>query len=227
MKVDLPSSWRDRLAEELAAPYFRELSEFVDKERAAHEVHPHEDHVFSAFDVTPLDEVSVLLLGQDPYPTPGHAHGLCFSVQPGVKLPGSLKNMYKELEADLGVAQATTGYLLPWAQQGMLMLNTVLTVRSGEANSHQGKGWEKFTDAVIRAVNNKTDPVVFVLWGKAAEKKLSLIDESKHFVVKGAHPSPLSAKLWFGSKPFSKINAALVRHGKKPIDWALGTGVRT
>jgi uracil-DNA glycosylase len=221
VQVSLPPSWRARLAEELAAPYFKELCAFVDAERAAHVVHPDPEHVFAAFDATHYDDVRVVLLGQDPYPTPGHAHGLCFSVQPGVKPPASLKNIFKELADDLDVTAPSSGCLLPWARQGVLLLNTVLTVRSGEANSHQGKGWERFTDAVIRAVDAKRTPVVFVLWGNAAQKKRALVDESRHFVVAGAHPSPLSAKRWFGSRPFSQINAALVRAGSAPIDFHL------
>ncbi|MEZ4237432.1 MAG: uracil-DNA glycosylase [Myxococcota bacterium] len=222
MRELVPPSWAAALAPHLDAPWFAELERFVAEERAAHEVFPAHEHVFAALDATPLDEVRVVLLGQDPYPTPGHAHGLCFSVQPGVKLPGSLRNMYKELQTDLGVPMADTGYLMPWARQGMLMLNTVLTVRSGEANSHKGKGWEKFTDAVIGAVNAREQPAVFVLWGTHAKKKAKLVDADRHEVIAGPHPSPLSAKLWFGSKPFSQIQDALARRGLPPLDWRLG-----
>lgn len=219
--MKLPASWEPVLGAELKKPYFVELEEFLEAERKKYDVFPSEENVFAAFDATPYDNVNVFLLGQDPYPTPGHAHGLCFSVLPGVRPPGSLQNMFKELHDDLGVKIPKTGYLMPWARQGMLMLNAVLTVRSGEPNSHKDKGWEQFTDAAIKKVNEKSDPVVFVLWGGYAQKKLKLIDDKKHTVIKGAHPSPLSAKLWFGSKPFSKINAALKKNGKPEIDWSL------
>jgi uracil-DNA glycosylase len=217
--MQLPTSWARVLREELERDYWRSLIEFVAAERRMHTVLPAESQVFAALEATPYEAVKVLLLGQDPYPTPGHAHGLCFSVMPGIKPPASLLNIYKELQADLGIQRAASGYLQPWAEQGILMLNTVLTVRSGAANSHQGRGWELFTDAIIRAVNAKPEPVVFVLWGNAAQKKLALIDTAKHAVVKGAHPSPLAAKKWFGSKPFSQINAALIERGRTPIDW--------
>lgn len=219
MKV--PASWAKHLSDATSTDSWQKLVKFVEAERAKHEVHPAPEHVFAALEATSLDDVRVVLVGQDPYPTPGHAHGLCFSVMPGVKLPGSLLNMYKELRDDLGHEIATTGYLMPWAKQGVLMLNTVLTVRSGEANSHQKKGWEEFTDAVLATVNARNKPAVFVLWGKSAQKKQALVDESRHRVVAGAHPSPLSAKLWFGSRPFSKINAALEALGHEPINWKL------
>lgn len=219
--MQLPTSWAHVLREELERDYWRSLIEFVAAERQMHTVLPAAEQVFAALEATPYEAVKVLLLGQDPYPTPGHAHGLCFSVMPGVKPPASLLNIYKELQADLGVPRASTGNLEPWARQGILLLNTVLTVRSGAANSHQGRGWEQFTDAIIRAVNAKPEPVVFVLWGNAAQKKLSLIDTARHAVVKGAHPSPLAARKWFGSKPFSQINAALAARGRTPIDWRL------
>jgi uracil-DNA glycosylase len=164
----------------------------------------------------------VLLLGQDPYPTKGHAHGLAFSVQPGVRVPASLRNMYKELATDVGVVAPSHGSLVSWAEQGVLLLNAVLTVREGEPNSHRGRGWEIFTDEVIRKVNAKKTPVVFVLWGAYAQKKIPLIDTSRHKIVKAAHPSPLSAKNgFFKSRPFSQINAALEAAGRKPIDWQL------
>ncbi len=219
MKV--PKSWAKHLEDATSTESWKKLVKFVEAERDKHEVHPAAEHVFAALDATSLDDVRVVLVGQDPYPTPGHAHGLCFSVMPGVKLPGSLLNMYKELRDDLGHDIAKTGYLMPWAEQGVLMLNTVLTVRSGEANSHQKKGWEEFTDAVLTKVNERSKPAVFVLWGKSAQKKRYLVDETRHRVVAGAHPSPLSAKLWFGSRPFSKINKALEELGHKPIDWQL------
>ena len=217
---DLPASWRDALADEFSQPYWAELQEFVQAERESHRVFPPADEVYTAFQLTPLDQVRVFLLGQDPYPGEGQAHGLCFSVKPGVSLPGSLRNMYKELQDDLGIPPAKSGYLATWAEQGMLMLNAVLTVRAGEANSHKGKGWETFTDAAIRAVNDKPDPVVFVLWGAYAQKKIKLIDVDRHVIIQSAHPSPLSAANgFFGSKPYSKINAALKMHGYPEMDW--------
>lgn len=219
MRAAVPADWREALGEALDAPWFEELCRFVADERARHAVFPAEDQVFAALQATPLAEVKVVLLGQDPYPTPGHAHGLCFSVQPGVALPGSLRNMYRELNADLGVPVARSGTLLPWARQGILLLNTVLTVRSGEPNSHKGRGWEKFTDAVIDAVNRRPEPAVFALWGAHAKKKAKRIDADRHAIVAGPHPSPLSAKAWFGSRPFSRIDAALQSAGRAPIDW--------
>jgi uracil-DNA glycosylase len=219
MKNQLPAAWANVLADELAAPYFHELTKFVEEQREQDDVYPPPDEVFSAFHKTPYESTRVLLLGQDPYHGEGQAHGLCFSVKPGVKTPPSLVNIYKELNTDMGCEIPNHGHLTAWAAQGVLMLNTVLTVRSGEANSHRKKGWEKFTDAVIRKVNDKTSRVVFVLWGKPAQKKLSLIDEDRHVVVQSAHPSPLSARTgFFGSRPFSQINQTLE---EDPIDWCL------
>ena len=216
----LPASWRTVLADELSKPYFAELSRFVAEERGAHTVFPPRDEVFTALELTPYDDVSVLLLGQDPYHDDGQAHGLCFSVRPGVQPPPSLVNIFKEMESDLGLPPPKTGYLVRWAEQGVLMLNAVLTVRAHEPNSHKNHGWETFTDAVIRKVNDKRDPVVFVLWGGYAQKKAKLLDTSRHTVINSAHPSPLSARNgFFGSRPFSKINEALVRSGKRAIDW--------
>ena len=225
MNTQLPVDWHAALANELGSPYFTGLSRFIDKERAGHpgKIFPADDEVFNALRLTPLADVRVLILGQDPYPTRGHAHGLAFSVQPHVKpLPASLRNIVKELATDVGQPPPTTGSLLPWARQGVLLLNTVLTVREGEANSHQKKGWESFTDAVIRAVSDKSDPVVMILWGKPAQKKESLIDAARHTIIKSAHPSPLSATTgFFGSRPFSKTNAALKAAGREEIDWTL------
>lgn len=184
----LPESWRGVLGEELQKPYFKELTDFVEAERAKGPVFPPREEVFAALDATPYDRVKVLVLGQDPYHGEGQGHGLCFSVRPGVRTPPSLRNIYKEMRDELGLDIPDNGYLMPWAEQGVLLLNAVLTVRSGEANSHKGKGWEKFTDAVIRAVASRPDPAVFVLWGNYAQKKLPLIDEERHVVVKGAHP---------------------------------------
>lgn len=221
----IPPSWRPAVGAETDKPYFRELEKFVDAERKAHDVFPPAEDIFNALKYTPYDKVNVVLLGQDPYPTPGHAHGLCFSVRPGVKAPASLANIFKELQSDVGlpVPKVVCGTLDSWARQGVLLLNTVLTVRSGEPMSHRGKGWEAFTDEVIRQVNEKADPVVFVLWGKPAQTKRKLVDESRHAVVTAAHPSPLSARTgFFGSKTFSQVNEALRRFGKPEIDWTVG-----
>jgi uracil-DNA glycosylase len=222
MLVDLPLSWHHALASELAQPYFGKLAAFVDAEREQHQVFPPEQDVFNALKTTPLEQVNVLLLGQDPYHNDGQAHGLCFSVRPGIQPPPSLVNIFKELRDDLGYPVPNNGYLQHWAEQGVLMLNAVLTVRAHEANSHKNKGWERFTDAVIRNVNEKGEQVVFVLWGNYAQKKLTLIDTTRHVVVQSAHPSPLSARNGFwGSRPFSKINAALEAAGKPVIDWQI------
>ncbi len=217
----LPESWREVLAGETAKPYFAELAGFVAAERAEGQVFPPSGEVFSALSSTPYGQVKVLLLGQDPYHGEGQAHGMCFSVQRGVKVPPSLRNIYKELGTDVGVPAPDHGNLQAWADQGVLLLNAVLTVRAHEANSHKDKGWETFTDAVIRAVGEQPDPVVFVLWGNYAKKKLRLIDTSRHIVVQGAHPSPLSAKLFIGSRPFSQIDKGLADLGRTPIDWHL------
>ncbi|NJP67990.1 uracil-DNA glycosylase [Streptomyces spiramenti] len=215
----LPESWRDVLGEELAHPRYEELAAFVTAERASGPVFPPPEEVFAALEATPYHDVRVVVLGQDPYHGEGQGHGLCFSVRPGVKVPPSLRNIYKELLTDLGHPAPDNGYLMPWAHQGVLLLNTVLTVRSGEANSHKGRGWEKFTDAVISAVSARSEPVVFVLWGNHAKKKAALIDTDRHAIVDGAHPSPLSARKFLGSKPFSRIDAALAAQGHRPIDW--------
>ncbi|GAA2709804.1 MULTISPECIES: uracil-DNA glycosylase [Streptomyces] len=217
----LPESWHAVLAEELEKPYFKELTEFVEEERTKAPVYPPRGEVFAALEATPYDRVKVLILGQDPYHGPGQGHGLCFSVRPGVRTPPSLRNIYKEMCDELGHDVPDNGYLMPWAEQGVLLLNAVLTVRGGEPNSHKGKGWEKFTDAVIRAVAARQDPAVFVLWGNYAQKKLPLIDQERHVVVKGAHPSPLSAKKFLGSKPFTQINEAIAAQGHEPIDWRI------
>lgn len=221
MKVDLPPSWKERVGDELKKDYFKELSEFVDSERADHTIYPPAADVFNALKLTPFDTVRVVLLGQDPYHGPNQAHGLCFSVRPGVRPPPSLVNIFKELHHDLDCKIPNNGCLIPWAEQGVLLLNAVLTVRGGQPNSHKDKGWEKFTDAVIQAVNDKNDGVVFVLWGAYAQKKGKHIDEKKHRVVKSAHPSPLSANKFFGSQPFSKVNKELRDLGKPEIDWQI------
>ncbi|MBY8882331.1 uracil-DNA glycosylase [Actinacidiphila acidipaludis] len=217
----LPDSWQAALGGELDKPYFQQLTDFVAAEREKHRVFPPEDQVFAALEATPFDQVKVLILGQDPYHGEGQGHGLCFSVRPGVRTPPSLRNIFKEMRDELGHPIPDNGYLMPWAEQGVLLLNAVLTVREGEANSHKGKGWEKFTDAVIRAVSGRPDPAVFVLWGNYAKKKLPLIDTERHIVIQGAHPSPLSAKLFLGSRPFSQINAAVETQGHQAIDWRI------
>lgn len=222
LPADLPPSWLAALEPETRQPYWADLQRFVAAERQSQAVFPSEADTFNAFRFTPLEKVEVLLLGQDPYPTPGVAHGLCFSVRPGVALPASLRNIYKELADDVGAKPVPHGYLAAWAERGVLMLNACLTVRASQPNSHANKGWENFTDAAIRAVNASPRRVVFLLWGAYAQKKEKLIDPARHTVIKGTHPSPLSAHNgFFGSKPFSKINAALEEAGRKPIDWQL------
>jgi uracil-DNA glycosylase len=221
VKIDIPKSWKSVIGGEFTKPYFQKLDEFVTKERKSFKIFPPEDDVFSAFQLTPFDEVNVLLLGQDPYIHEGEAHGLCFSVRPGITVPPSLRNMYKELASDVGFRKPNNGFLEPWAKQGMLMLNTVLTVREGQAFSHKGQGWEIFTDAVISKVNEKTSPVIFVLFGKAAQEKIPMINLDLHKIVKRAHPSPMAAKFFLGSKPFSEINKKLEESGKPPIDWQI------
>ncbi len=222
MYINLPGTWHELLAGELEQPYFQKLEQFVDEERKQYTVYPPETEVFSALELTPYEGVRALLLGQDPYHDANQAHGLCFSVRPGGKPPPSLVNIFKELRSDLGCKIPNNGYLVPWARQGILMLNTVLTVRAHEANSHKGHGWEKFTDAIIRKVNEKEQRVVFILWGAPAQKKRALIDTSRHVIVESAHPSPLSARNgFFGSKPFSAVNHALREAGEPEIDWQI------
>ena len=218
----LPASWSAALAPALASPGFSALAAFVADERARHEVYPPEDSVLAAFEATPLDRVKVVLIGQDPYHGAGQAHGLAFSVPRGVVAPPSLANILRELADDVGVARPPHGCLTTWAERGVLLLNAVLTVRAGEASSHQRRGWEGLTDAAVRAVNARRRGAVFLLWGAAAQKKARLVDRSRHRVLTGVHPSPLSAyRGFFGSKPFSKTNAALRELGHDPIDWAL------
>jgi uracil-DNA glycosylase len=217
----IPSGWKAALAEEIKQPYYHALQEFVARERQTHTVYPPEVDVFNALKYTPLDEVKVVLLGQDPYHDEGQAHGLCFSVRPGVRPPPSLANIFKELNRDLGCKIPDNGCLTPWAEQGVLLLNAVLTVRAHEPNSHKNKGWETFTDAVIRAVAEKSGPVVFLLWGGSAQKKATTIDDGRHTIIKSAHPSPLSAKKFFGSRPFSAANRALGKAHLKPIEWQI------
>ena len=216
------TDWNPVLRAEFDKPYWANLQHFVAGERARHVVFPPADDVFAALHLTPYATTRVVILGQDPYHGPGQAHGLCFSVRRGVAVPPSLANIHKELQADLGVAPPPDGNLEAWARQGVLMLNATLTVRAGQAASHQGKGWETFTDEVLRAVDGKPHPVVFILWGASARRKKSLIDLSRHTVIESAHPSPLSAHNgFFGSRPFSRTNAALEAAGLTPIDWSL------
>ena len=223
MKTD----WNPVLRAEFDKPYWADLQRFVADERARHAVFPPPEQVFAALHLTPYETTRVVLLGQDPYHGRGQAHGLCFSVQDGVGLPPSLVNIYAELRDDLHIDSPAHGNLESWARQGVLLLNTCLTVRSGAAASHQGKGWETFTDEVLRTVNAKPHRVVFILWGAHARKKKALIDTSRHIVIESAHPSPLSAHAgFFGSKPFSRANAALIEAGLEPIDWRIPVSTR-
>ena len=216
------TDWNPVLRGEFAKPYWNNLQDFVAGERARFTVFPPEPDVFSALHLTPYTTTRVVILGQDPYHGPNQAHGLCFSVRRGVAVPPSLQNIHKELEADLGLPRPTHGNLEAWARQGVLLLNATLTVRAGQAASHQGKGWETFTDRILAAVNDKPHRVVFILWGASARRKKSLIDLSRHTVVESAHPSPLSAHNgFFGSRPFSATNAALSAADLDEIDWAL------
>jgi uracil-DNA glycosylase len=221
--IALPESWKAPLLPELEADYMARLEAFLLGEKAAgKQIFPDSEEWFRALELTPLEKVRVVILGQDPYHGPGQAHGLCFSVQPGVRPPPSLVNIYKELQTDLGISRPYHGFLEHWATQGVLLLNSVLTVEMTKAASHRGKGWEKFTDAVIRLVNAKADPVVFMLWGNYAQKKADFVDSARHLVLKAAHPSPLSAHNGFlGCRHFSQCNAFLEGKGLAPIDWAL------
>jgi uracil-DNA glycosylase len=238
MKIDLPSSWMKVVGKEFEKDYFKQLANFVDQERKNHpgKVFPLEDEVFTAFKLTPFNKVSVLLIGQDPYPgmqkingeLVGEAHGLCFSVKPGLKIPDSLRNMFKELRSDLGCTIPNNGFLAPWAKQGILMLNTVLTIGPKEAGgnprpfAHQKKGWETFTNEVIQKISAKKSPVVFVLWGNPAKEKKKWIDLARHEVVERSHPTSMSFFNNFsGTKPFSEINAKLKKHGHSEIDWQI------
>ncbi len=215
--------WKAALADEFAKPYFAELKSFiVDEIKHKRVVYPPGPCMFAAFDRTPFDKVQVVILGQDPYHGHGQAHGLCFSVPPGIPPPPSLMNIFKELQSDVEIPMPKSGTLEPWARQGVLLLNATLTVRAGEAGSHQKRGWEEFTDAVIRALSEKKEGLVFLLWGRYARSKEPLIDSSKHFILKAAHPSPLSAyNGFFGCKHFSKTNELLKKKGKQEIDWRL------
>lgn len=214
------NDWDERLQDEFEKPYYLKLSQFLKNEYAEETVYPQMDELWTAFKLTPFNDVKVVILGQDPYHGPGQAHGLSFSVKPGVKTPPSLRNMFKELAEDIGCAIPQDGTLSGWAEQGVLMLNTVLTVRESQAHSHRRQGWETFTDEVIRHLSAREKPVVFVLWGRPAQEKKQLIDLSKHAIVESFHPSPLSASRgFFGSRPYSKANAFLATWDEEPIDW--------
>lgn len=219
MDVKLESSWKAHLAPEFDQPYFQELAAFVKSEYLLKTVYPPPKLVFNAFNSTPFDKVKVVIIGQDPYHGVNQAHGLCFSVQDGVRPPPSLKNIYKEIQTDLGLPVPETGNLQRWADQGVLLLNATLTVQAGNAGSHQNKGWERFTDAAIKALSDQREHLVFILWGAYAQKKGAVIDRKKHLVLSSAHPSPFSATNFFGCKHFSKTNEYLKAHGQEPIAW--------
>lgn len=223
MKPAIEPSWKIKLKEEFEKPYFKELMDFVTKEYEDTTCFPTPDNIFKAFELSPFEKTKVVIIGQDPYHGPAQAHGLCFSVQPTAKIPPSLRNIYKELNEDLGLPIPDRGYLENWARQGVLMLNAIMTVRAREAGSHQKKGWERFTDAVIEILSEEREGLVFLLWGGPAKKKGAKIDPSRHLVLSSGHPSPLSAIRghWFGNKHFSKTNSFLVSKGKEPIDWRI------
>ncbi len=219
----LPPPWRRVLGEETREPYMRKLYAFLEAEAERHEILPAAPLVFRALELTPPGRVKVVLLGQDPYPTPGHAEGMAFSVAPGVKPPVSLRNVFEELHADTGCPVPTSGHLAAWAERGVLLLNTVLTVRAGESGSHRGHGWERFTDGVIRAVVRKRTPVAFLLWGRHAQEKAPLVEGTRHTMITGSHPSFYSARRgFFGSRPFTRANASLQENGRDAVDWCLG-----
>lgn len=223
-RVRLDAEWKKLLAGEFEAPYMTGLRAFLEQEKKAGKViYPPGPEIFNALNSTPLPRVKAVILGQDPYHGPGQAHGLCFSVRRGVQPPPSLQNIFRELHSDLGIAIPRHGELTHWAEQGVLLLNSVLTVEAGQAGSHQNRGWEIFTDAVIRVLNEQREHLVFLLWGSYAQKKGRIIDTNRHLVLKAAHPSPLSANRggWFGNHHFSKANHYLELHGKEPIDWSL------
>ena len=216
------NDWLEKLSPEFRKPYYARLYQLVSEEYARYQVYPPQGDILNAFHLTPLHEVRVVIIGQDPYHEPGQAHGLSFSVQPGVKIPPSLENIYQELSDDLGCYIPDNGCLTKWARQGVLLLNSVLTVRAHQAFSHKEKGWETFTDAVIEQLNLIDRPIVFILWGSPAQKKCSMLNNPKHLILKSVHPSPLSAyRGFFGSKPFSKTNDFLVKNGLDPIDWQI------
>ena len=218
----IENDWLAELEPEFRKPYYKALYEFVKTEYSTTQVFPPADDIFNAFHLTPLSQVKVVILGQDPYHNTGQAHGLCFSVKPDVDIPPSLVNIYKELNSDLGCYIPNNGYLVKWAKQGVLLLNTVLTVRAHQANSHRGQGWEEFTDAAIKALNHQDRPIVFILWGRPAQTKKRMLDNPHHLILEAPHPSPLSAHSgFFGSRPFSQTNRFLEEHGETPIDWQI------
>lgn len=218
----ISNDWLTELGAEFRKPYYAKLYQFIKEEYNQYQVFPPADDIFNAFHYTPLSQVKVVIIGQDPYHNIGQAHGLCFSVKPDVEIPPSLVNIYQELQADLGCKIPNNGYLVKWAKQGVLMLNTVLTVRAHQANSHRGKGWEEFTDAAIRALNKQDRPIVFILWGRPAQMKRSMLDNPKHLILEAPHPSPLSAyRGFFGSRPFSQTNNFLIQNRIIPIDWQI------
>ena len=220
MNVQIEESWKERLQGEFEKPYFKELTDFVREEYRQRVVYPPGKLIFNAFNLCPFDRVKVVLIGQDPYHGPGQAQGLCFSVNDGIKFPPSLVNIFKELESDLGIATPQSGSLVHWAEQGVFLLNATLTVREHEAGSHQNRGWETFTDAVIRCLATEQEHLVFILWGGYAQRKGAFIDRSRHLVIASPHPSPLSAYHgFFGTKPFSRTNDYLKANGIEPIDW--------
>lgn len=222
MKKIFQNDWQDVLGDEFQKPYYLQLREFLKEQYATETVYPSMHDLWSAFHTTSYKDVKVVILGQDPYHGPNQAHGMSFSVLPGVPQPPSLRNMLKELQEDIGCTVPNHGYLMDWAKQGVLLLNTVLTVRQGEAHSHKDRGWEQFTDTVIQKLNERDEPIIFVLWGRPAQQKQKLIDTTKHAVLTAPHPSPLSAhRGFFGSKPYSRINEQLVQYGQPPIDWCL------
>ncbi|OFY99354.1 MAG: uracil-DNA glycosylase [Bacteroidetes bacterium RIFCSPLOWO2_12_FULL_31_6] len=220
-EVEIHESWRKVLKEEFKSPYFSELKSFLLNEKKQHTLYPPGKEIFSAFNHTTFDKIKVVIIGQDPYHGPGQANGLCFSVSPGMRKPPSLVNVFKELQEDLGIPIPQNGNLEPWADQGVLLLNATLTVRAGMAGSHQKKGWERFTDAVIKAVSDNKRGVIFLLWGNFAQTKADLIDKDKHFILTAAHPSPLARGAFFGCKHFSKTNKLLEHQGILPIDWRI------
>jgi len=219
---DLTNDWKDILHDEIKKDYVKNLEKFLETEYQTKTIFPKKEEIFSALNDTSFDDTKVVILGQDPYHGDNQAHGLSFSVMPDTKIPPSLANIFKELSQDLYVDTPNTGYLVPWSKQGVLLLNTVLTVEKGKANSHKNKGWENFTNCIIKSLNKKETPVIFVLWGKPAQTKKQLIDQNKHIIIEAPHPSPLSAyRGFFGSKPFSNINQALIKTNQVPIDWSL------
>ncbi len=222
MDVKIGQSWKEALAEEFEKPYFRSLAEFLHREKAAGKViYPPGKDIFRAFDITPLDKVKVVILGQDPYIRPGQAMGLSFSVPDGTAMPPSLRNIFKEIEDDMGIRMSGRTNLEPWARQGVFLLNTTLTVEAGKSNSHAGSGWSDFTDAVIRLISDRCDGVVFLLWGRFAQGKAPLVDTKKHHILMAAHPSPLAGGAFQGCRHFSKTNEILIGEGKTPINWQL------